>query len=189
MSASVLRMADWSLVSNADYGLWVAGYPDNRDSWDIPNFPYSIRPWNFYALWQYTSSGGRLDRDIFSGTREAWDKYANPSGAPAPAPAPSLAKKSNEDLATEVIRGLWGNGQERKNRLEAAGYNYYAVQQIVNDRLAPARRDTAEYYIVKPGDTLWAIAQRYGTTYQEIARLSGISNPSLIFPGQKVRVK
>ena len=189
MSASVLRMADWSPVSNADYGLWVAGYPDNRDSWDIPNFPYSIRPWNFYALWQYTSSGGRLDRDIFSGTREAWDKYANPSGAPAPAPAPSPAKKSNEDLATEVIRGLWGNGQERKNRLEAAGYNYYAVQQIVNDRLAPARRDTAEYYIVKPGDTLWAIAQRYGTTYQEIARLSGIPNPSLIFPGQKVRVK
>ena len=50
MSASILRMTDWSPASNADYGLWVAGYPDNRDSWDIPNFPYSIRPWNFYAL-------------------------------------------------------------------------------------------------------------------------------------------
>lgn len=117
--------------------------------------------------------------------------YANgyTSGASAPAPTPTPAKKSNEDLATEVIRGLWGNGQERKSHLEAAGYNYYAVRQIVNDRLALARRDTAEYYIVKPGDTLWAIAQRYGTTYQEIARLSGILNPSLIFPGQKVRVK
>ena len=82
-----------------------------------------------------------------------------------------------------------GGGQERKNRLEAAGYNYYAVQPIVNDRLAPARRDTAEYYIVKSGDTLWGIAQRCGTAYQEIARLSGISNPNLIFPGQKVRAK
>ena len=69
MSASVLRMADWSPVSNADYGLWIAGYPDNRDSWDIPNFPFSIYPWKFYALWQYTSSGGRLDRDIFSELR------------------------------------------------------------------------------------------------------------------------
>lgn len=72
---------------------------------------------------------------------------------------------------------------------KAAGCNYYAVQQIVNDRLAPACRDTAEYYIVKSGDTFWGIAQKYGTTYQEIARLSGISNPNLIFPGQKVRVK
>lgn len=68
--------------------------------------------------------------------------YANgyTSGASAPAPTPTPAKKSNGDLATEVIRGLWGNGQERKSRLEAAGYNYYAVQQIVNDRLALARR-------------------------------------------------
>ena len=64
-----------------------------------------------------------------------------------------------------------------------------AVQQIVNDRLAPARRDTAEYYTVKSGDTLWAIAQRYGTTYQEIARLSGIADPNKIWPGQRVRVK
>ena len=35
--------------------------------------------------------------------------YANgyTSGAPAPAPTPTPAKKSNEDLATEVVRGLW----------------------------------------------------------------------------------
>ena len=46
--------------------------------------------------------------------------YANgyTSSAPAPAPTTISAKKSNEDLATKVIRGLWGNGQERKNRLE-----------------------------------------------------------------------
>lgn len=68
-------------------------------------------------------------------------------------------------------------------------FECFASRHSVDDRLAPARRDTAEYYIVKSGDTLWGIAQKYGTTYQEIARLSGISNPNLIFPGQKVRVK
>ena len=68
-------------------------------------------------------------------------------------------------------------------------FEWFASRHSVDDRLAPARRDTAEYYIVKSGDTLWGIAQKYGTTYQEIARLSGISNPNLIFPGQKVRVK
>ena len=31
-------------------------------------------------------------------------------------------KKTNEQLAREVICGKWGNGAERKNRLESAGY-------------------------------------------------------------------
>ena len=194
MSASVIKVADWSKVVAGDYGLWVAGWPDNRDSWDIPDFRWDVKPWPFYALWQYTSSGGRLDRDVFMGDVAAWDKYANPSGnpAPSPAPAPTPARKSNEELATEVIRGDWGNGQDRKNRLTAAGYDYSAVQSIVNQRLSgasTANNCSAVYYTVQKGDTLWGIAQRYGTTYQEIARLSGIENPNLIFPGQRVRVK
>ena len=40
--------------------------------------------------------------------------------------------KSNEEIAKEVINGKWGNGAERKRRLKAAGYNYSAVQKIVN---------------------------------------------------------
>lgn len=35
--------------------------------------------------------------------------------------------KSIDTLAREVIRGDWGNGQDRKNRLERAGYDYTAV--------------------------------------------------------------
>jgi len=197
MSASVIKVADWSSVVNGDYGLWVAGYPDNRDSWDLPQFIWDVSPWKFYAIWQYTSSGGRLDRDVFMGDATAWDKYANPSGSatPSPAPAPAPTRKSNEDLATEVIRGDWGNGQERKNRLTAAGYDYGAIQNIVNQRLAgssgasTASNCSAVYYTVQKGDTLWGIAQKYGTTYQEIARLSGIPDPNKIYPGQKVRVK
>lgn len=45
------------------------------------------------------------------------------------------SRKSNEEIATEVIRGDWGNGAERRRRLEEAGYNYRAVQDIVNTRL------------------------------------------------------
>lgn len=194
MSASVIKVADWSKVVAGDYGLWVAGWPDNRDSWDIPDFRWDVKPWPFYALWQYTSSGGRLDRDVFMGDATAWDKYANSSGSPTPSPTPTPApaRKSNEDLATEVIRGDWGNGQDRKNRLTAAGYDYGAVQNIVNQRLAGSSGSNGSgevWYTVKSGDTLWGIAQRYGTTYQEIARLSGIPDPNKIWPGQRVRVK
>ena len=46
------------------------------------------------------------------------------------------AKKSNEEIAREVIKGLWGSGSDRKNRLEAAGYNYDTIQGIVNKKIA-----------------------------------------------------
>ena len=42
--------------------------------------------------------------------------------------------KNLEQLADEVIRGEWGNGAERKQRLTAAGYNYDEVQSLVNQR-------------------------------------------------------
>ena len=44
--------------------------------------------------------------------------------------------KSIDTLAREVIRGDWGNGAERKQRLSAAGYDYTAVQQRVNELLS-----------------------------------------------------
>ena len=44
-------------------------------------------------------------------------------------------KKSNEEIADEVIKGLWGNGQDRKTRLTNAGYDYKVIQSIVNAKL------------------------------------------------------
>ena len=45
------------------------------------------------------------------------------------------AGKSNEQIADEVIRGEWGNGDDRRKRLQAAGYDYNAIQAIVNRKL------------------------------------------------------
>lgn len=44
-------------------------------------------------------------------------------------------KKSITDIAREVINGKWGNGEERKKKLEKAGYNYKEVQKKVNELL------------------------------------------------------
>ena len=44
-------------------------------------------------------------------------------------------KKSVTEIAKEVIQGKWGNGTDRKNRLEKAGYNYNEVQKKVNTLL------------------------------------------------------
>ena len=46
----------------------------------------------------------------------------------------------------------------------------------------------AKKYTVKAGDTLSAIAKQYGTTYQELAKQNGISNPNLIYAGQVLTI-
>lgn len=51
-------------------------------------------------------------------------------------PAPAGEKKSVSEIAKEVINGLWGNGDDRKARLKAAGYDYDAVQKEVNAQLS-----------------------------------------------------
>ena len=48
---------------------------------------------------------------------------------------PKEPTKSIEELANEVIAGKWGNGQERKDKLTNAGYDYNAVQSKVNEIL------------------------------------------------------
>ena len=70
-----------------------------------------------------------------------------PKPAPSPKPTPS-PKKSNTEIAKEVIQGKWGNGAERKKRLEDAGYDYAAVQKEVERLLAkqkkPAKKSVDE---------------------------------------------
>lgn len=48
-----------------------------------------------------------------------------------------VKKKTNEEIAEEVLNGSWGSGQDRKNRLENDGYNYSEVQALVN-KMVPA---------------------------------------------------
>lgn len=141
-------------------------------------------------LWQFSSTGrvsgisGNVDMDYL----------INPSMAGGSAPSPSPVKKSNDTIANEVIAGKWGNGNDRRNRLTAAGYDYRTIQNLVNQKLGGSKPATpsgssASYYTVKRGDTLWAIAKRYGTTYQNLAKINGIANPNKIYPGQRIRVK
>lgn len=47
----------------------------------------------------------------------------------------TVNKKSNEQIADEVIEGKWGNNPSRKEKLQQAGYDYNAIQKIVNQKL------------------------------------------------------
>ena len=199
MSESVANAYNWSSVANADYGLWVAKYRDNNPDYNYNMANAGTRPrvkwWKFYCMWQWTSTGrlngysGNLDCNVFYGDGTTWDKYAGKSGTTQPVKPTQPVKKSNEEIANEVINGGWGNGEDRKKRLTDAGYNYDAVQKVVNQKMAAKKQTAHVYYVVKRGDTLSAIASKYGTTYQQLAKINGIANPNKIYPGQKIRVK
>lgn len=52
----------------------------------------------------------------------------------------NTAKLSEEEIALQVINGMWGNGKERKQRLTEAGYDYDAVQNAVNKKLGSSSK-------------------------------------------------
>ena len=99
-------------------------------------------------------------------------------------------KKPLDTIAREVIAGKWGNGDARKNALIAAGYDYSAIQARVNELLKNPE-PAAVYYTVKSGDTLSAIARKYGTTALAIQKLNPtrIKNINHIITGWEIRVK
>lgn len=98
--------------------------------------------------------------------------------------------KTVEEVAKEVIAGEWGNGEDRKKALTAAGYDYTTVQNKVNELVAGGSSSDPGYteYTVVKGDTLSGIAAKYGTTYQKLAEYNGISNPNVINVGQKIKI-
>lgn len=167
--------------------LWVAGYPTDSNSWSAPRFPYKVAPWATWTLWQFTSGGGVLDRNIAQLDRAGWARIATASNkATAPAKTTTPAKpaaKSDAQLADEVIKGLHGVGEARKRSL---GSRYAAVQKIVNQKLG-AKPTTAKTYVVKSGDNLSAIAKRLGTTVNALAAKNNIKNVNLIHVGQKIK--
>ena len=89
------------------------------------------------------------------------------------------------------------------NNIENAGLIYVGQQLIIPsggtttpppDTGTPTQPDTdmpsgeTTVYVVQRGDTLSAIASRFGTTVQAIASLNGIANPNLIYVGQQLTI-
>lgn len=71
--------------------------------------------------------------------------------------------KSVDEVAREVIRGEWGNGSDRRQRLEAAGYDYNAVQDRVNAILtgdAPEQPAPTEPTEPAPAEPVPAVTYR-----------------------------
>lgn len=129
--AGVYANLDWFTNYLNVYTLIEKGYRIWLAQWEVQE-PTSFFP---YDIWQYTNSlqvagikcDGNYCKNIF-----------------AIADEPKETKKSNEELANEVIDGKWSNQPERQKLLEEAGYNYNEIQEIVNSKLTHKKKTNTQ---------------------------------------------
>lgn len=102
--------------------LWVAGYPDNSvtSQWTDTEPPYDISPWVTCKIWQFTSQM-QLTNNLFDANIGYYTSWYKPEDV-----------EENLKVACKVILGEYGNGDERIKRLTDAGYNYNAIQSLIN---------------------------------------------------------
>lgn len=118
-------------------GLWLTGYPYPATNWRYDDPPYGSYPWDFIAIWQFTSSlqigwNSGLDGDIAYMDADAWMKYAKSSSTVKP-DVPVQPVKDYKTIVKQVLDGQWGNGAERNKRLSAAGYDAQFIQDTINE--------------------------------------------------------
>lgn len=108
---------------NDRFDKWVANWGKNDGSQHTNTSQYG-------TIQQYTSKP--LDKNIMYADISRYSRSNTTSVKPQPKPI--------DQIADEVIAGQWGNGDDRKKRLTDAGYDYNAVQDIVNKKVAPMRK-------------------------------------------------
>jgi GH25 family lysozyme M1 (1,4-beta-N-acetylmuramidase) len=104
---------DVKALRECGYAIWCAKYSTEEPKIDAE-----------FDIWQYSSSGSV---DGIEGRVDMNKMYNDIRGIKAE------ARKTIDELAQEVWQGKWGNGEERKQRLTAAGYDYSAVQKRVEE--------------------------------------------------------
>lgn len=129
-------------------------------------FDWWIAAWNktaptnvSYGLWQFGGSTNKI-RDakiagVVTDQNYAYKDYPSimrekglNGYSKEDTTEPETPKKTTEELANEVIQGLWGNGQERVDSLTAAGYDYDTVQNRVNELLAPTTLKVGDRVVI-----------------------------------------
>lgn len=108
------------------FDFWIARYP--RNDTGLYNSTSSLKPSKYAVAWQYSSKG------FVPGIKTRCDLSVDFDGI-VNLIASSPTKKTNEEIAKEVLAGKWGTKKTkptRKELLTKAGYDYEAIQKIVN---------------------------------------------------------
>ena len=198
------------------YQLWMAEYPNYAVT---PNTNYNYFPsFNNIGIFQFTSTyiAGGLDGDIdLTGITDNGYINGNPQRPQTQTPAVKQGQEIHQDTHNYTVKSgdsWWGIADRYGMEMNAlAKLNGKTVNDVihpgqvirVSDKGAgskvtnnvnqtpaqPNQNTGTQYYTVQRNDTLSGIASKFGTSYQTIAQMNGISNPNWIYPGQRLKVK
>lgn len=186
---------------------WGAGYGTNNGQKQD-----NYKPGFGEDIWQYSSKGsvpgvpGNVDVNVCyrDFPAEIGGGYT-PAPVPQPTPTPTTKYKEEDHVVFSTCYASSTDPTSKAITASEMDRNHGVITKIVPGTRNPYLLDAglcwvndgdirglyqeAQYYTVKPGDTLSGIAAKYGTTYQKLAQMNGIANPNKIYAGQKLRVK
>lgn len=91
--------------------------------------PYRHKPYFDYFEGELNATIDNVSR-IYGCTYAGWTETMNTTRVVEWVNPPQL--KTNEEIAAEIWQKKWGDGEERKRRLAAAGYSWDAIQSLVD---------------------------------------------------------
>lgn len=103
--------------------------------------PYTCKPFFDYFEGELNTTIDTVSR-IYSVAYAGWTETMNTTRIVEWVNPPQL--KSNEEIAAEIWRKKWGDGEERKRRLAAAGYSWDAIQPLVDKGIGKPVEKPAE---------------------------------------------
>lgn len=198
------------------YQLWMAEYPDYNVT-PSPNYNY-FPSYDNIGIFQFTSTyvAGGLDGNIdLSGiTDNGYTKHNTPE---TETPATDEGQDADDTPKKDIEPGFtvkvnfsastWLTGQSIPQWVKG---NSYTVKEIDGSKVlldgimswinrkdveilqttnpTPAPTPSTNIHVVQNGETLSGIASMYGTSYQNLAALNGLSNPNYIYVGQQLKV-
>lgn len=195
----------------SQYPLWLAEYP-NYSVTPEPNYNY-FPSFTNVQLFQFTSTyvSGGLDGNVdFTGITENDYKGGNAQKPKTTTPAITAGKQLHQDTHNYTVKsgdtlsaiasryGMTVNALVMLNGIKDANLIYPgqvlrvadsgAGSAVTKKATTPITPTGTSTYTVRYGDTLSGVASHYGTTWQALASINGISNPNWIYPGQVLRV-
>ncbi|MGK4082542.1 LysM peptidoglycan-binding domain-containing protein [Enterococcus faecalis] len=211
-----LQYVDYQrIIKEFPNSLWIAAYPSYEVT---PEPLYAYFPsMDGIAIWQFTSTyiAGGLDGnvDLTGITDNGYTDINKPeTDTPATDAGEEIEKTPNSDVKVgDTVKvkfnvDAWATGEAIPDWVKG---NSYKVQEVTESRvllegilswiskgnieLLPDAatvpdKQPEETHVVQYGETLSSIAYQYGTNYQRLAALNGLTNPNLIYPGQILKV-
>ncbi|EOS7716607.1 LysM peptidoglycan-binding domain-containing protein [Enterococcus hirae] len=211
-----LQYVDYQrIIKEFPNSLWIAGYPSYNVT---PEPLYNYFPsMDGVAIWQFTSTyiAGGLDGnvDLTGITDNGYTGYDKPE---TDTPAINAGEETSEKPKSEIKTGdtvkvnfsanQWATGETIPQWVKGESYKVQQVAgnkillvdilswidksnvELLPDSTTVAEQPSTTTHIVQYGETLSSIATQYGTTYQALASLNGLSNPNMIYAGQVLKL-